>query len=326
MAGSRPIRVDVDAAPQEDELEQALEDLEDVDPDTVRRRKLPRDLHFPTLLILLCCFSNSCSFVTEFSTFSIYFKEVHGLNNTTWASLAQTAGDLLAALWMQLTPRFFPVQDETVVDEYGPLRRTWCYLMSKPYNLSCLLVMWAACNFLILSASLPVAMCAQIMMGTVYVYCSKVVGDLNIFYSLGDSGVFITLQIYARSADAVGATVSGIVSSYLYGSVAPESPFLFTAVLSLVILIVFSCGFCSRLGFGDNIERAEQRRSRHLGLRRVASWKTRVSERRQQEDSDGTTPQSRRSVAKDQQRPSQQHPMEVVSETNHSDAEGGDES
>ena len=27
----------------------------------------------------------------------------------------------------------------------------------------------------------------------------------------------------------------------------------------------FSCGFCSRLGFGDNIERAEQRRSRHLG-------------------------------------------------------------
>ena len=44
-------------------------------------------------------------------------QEVHGLNNTTWASLAQTAGDLLAALWMQLTPRFFPVQDETVVDE-----------------------------------------------------------------------------------------------------------------------------------------------------------------------------------------------------------------
>jgi len=42
---------------------------------------------------------------------------VHGLNNTTWASLAQTAGDLLAALWMQLTPRFFPVQDETVIDE-----------------------------------------------------------------------------------------------------------------------------------------------------------------------------------------------------------------
>ena len=25
--------------------------------------------------ILLCCFSNSCSFVTEFSTFSIYFKD-----------------------------------------------------------------------------------------------------------------------------------------------------------------------------------------------------------------------------------------------------------
>ena len=27
----------------------------------------------------------------------------------------------------------------------------------------------------------------------------------------------------------------------------------------------FSCGFCSRIGFGENIERAEQRRSRHLG-------------------------------------------------------------
>jgi len=321
MAGLRPVHVDVNAAPQGDEIGEALDDLEDVALDTIRRRKLPRDLHLPTLLILLCCFSNSCSFVTEFSTFSIYFKEVHGLNNTTWASLAQTAGDLLAALWMQLTPLLFPVQDEDVVDEYGPLRKTWCQLMSKPYNLSSLLVMWAACNFLILSASLPVAMGAQIMMGTVYVYCSKVVGDLNIFYSLGDSGVFITLQVYARSADAVGATVSGIVSSYLYGSVAPESPFLFTAVLSLVILIVFSCGFCSRIGFGENIERAEQRRSRHLGLRRVASWKS-----VKHEDSDATSRPSRQTTAKHLQQPSQHHPMEVVTEQTSDHSDAGDES
>ena len=31
----------------------------------------------------------------------------------------------------------------------------------------------------------------------------------------------------------------------------------------------FSCGFCSRIGFGDNMERAEQRRSRHLGAHTV---------------------------------------------------------
>jgi len=42
--------------------------------------------------------------------------------------------------------------------------------------------------------------------------------------------------------------------------------------MALMMFIVYTSGFCARLGFGDEIEIAESKRSRRLGLRRVSSW------------------------------------------------------
>ena len=36
-----------------------------------------------------------------------------------------------------------------------------------------------------------------------------------------------------------------------------------------LIFIVYTTGFCARLGFGDDIEAAEEKRSRRMGVKRV---------------------------------------------------------
>ena len=42
--------------------------------------------------------------------------------------------------------------------------------------------------------------------------------------------------------------------------------------MAQVTFILFTSGFCQRLGFPPDIEVAEVQRSRRLGLRRVSAW------------------------------------------------------
>lgn len=53
----------------------------------------------------------------------------------------------------------------------------------------------------------------------------------------------------------------------------PAAPFGFSAVLACIVFVLYTVGFCIRLGFGDDIELAEEKRSRRKGIKRVSSWK-----------------------------------------------------
>ena len=134
-----------------------------------------------------CCLNNNLSYVLEFSTFAMFFKQYHGWNSALWASLAQSAGDLTAAAIMMKVLGAATDDDE----EAGILRR----LTKQPYSLSCLLFIWILCNLGMTSPWLPLAVTAQVIMGTVYVYTSKLTTDLNLFYSLGDQSLFLNLQV-----------------------------------------------------------------------------------------------------------------------------------
>lgn len=75
-----------------------------------------------------------------------------------------------------------------------------------------------------ISPFLPLAVTAQVFMGTVYVYTSKFTTDLNLFYSLGDSAVFLSLQVYGKNADALGGCISSFLATWLYDEVSPFAP------------------------------------------------------------------------------------------------------
>eukprot|EP00435_Cladocopium_sp_Y103_P067766 s863_g30.t1 len=230
---------------------------------------IPKGIRFPAFLIVLNAALNNTCYNMEYATFAIYFKHVHNWNEATLAGIAQTAGDLVAAISMQLIPVF--MSGEFNPDEAGCLRRFWHHITSQPYNLSFLLATWILFNLGMMSPQLAVAILAQIFMGTTYVYSTKWTTDMNLFYSMGDAKVFLTLQVICRNAEALGGALAGILGTFLY-TVDPLAPFMFTASLSCFTFIVYTAGFCVRLGFGDDIETAEEKRARRKGLRRVSSW------------------------------------------------------
>ena len=234
-----------------------------------KRASIPKDVRLPAFLIVLNCFCNNTCYAIEFVTFAIFFKQVHNWNEAIWASLTQTAGDVMAAVAMQIIPAIFP--DNFDEDEAGPIRRFFHYSVSQPYTLTTTLVTLFLFNAGMMSPWLPLAIVAQVFMGSSYVYSSKWSTDMNLFYSLGDSNVFLTLQVYCRNAEAVGGSMAGLLGIYLF-TLDPIAPFAFSTGLAFLCLVLYTVGFCARLGFGDDIESAEAKRSRRKGINRVSSW------------------------------------------------------
>eukprot|EP00913_Durusdinium_trenchii_P008477 g7961.t1 len=110
--------------------------------------------------------------------------------------------------------------------------------------------------------------------------------NLNLFYSLGNFQVFLAMQVFCRNADAIGALLAGFGGYALY-EVYPNAPFFLTSALALFGTLIFIAGFCSRVGFGLDIETAEARRARRVGSNRVSIWKSEL--RKTHKSLDGKT-------------------------------------
>ncbi|CAJ1458483.1 unnamed protein product [Effrenium voratum] len=227
-------------------------------------------LGLPALLITLNAFNNYFAYATEYMVFAIFFREQHGWTSATWAGVAQTAGDLVAAGLMQL-PK--PWKSET---EPAGCRKWLGAIVSKPYNLSCVLALWVVMNLAMASPWLWLAIVSQVLMGTIFVFSMKMVTELNLFYSRGDTGTYVALQVFARNAESMGSLLTGPLSMYLYEQVHPVAPFLLSSAISLLVFLVYTAGFCGRLGCTvDGIEAAEQRRDQRLGLKpRASTWRS----------------------------------------------------
>ena len=234
------------------------------------KSKIPPHLLLPALLIYLHGFANFLSYSTVWSTYAIFFKEHHGWDSATWAGIAQTSGDLLAAAAMALTPKS-TAQNEHSKAATG-IRRLLPAMVRPPYNISWLLLFWVVLNLGITHPLLPVSIAAQMLMGTVYTYCIKANTDLNLFFSSGSSDLFLALQVGTRGAESLGATFGSFMSLQLYAFVHPTAPFLASAAGSFIALIVFTISFFLRLGCPQSLETAEEARCRRLNISRSASW------------------------------------------------------
>ena len=228
---------------------------------------LPTDIWLPALCIQLNSFCNTGAYILVYASFAIYFNQVHHRADAALAGMTQMAGDVVGALAMQVIPLLF--RQSANPDDLGYFRRFWYYLLSKPYTLSVTLFTWILFNLAMMTPSLPVAIAAQVLVGTTFVYSCKWSTDMSLFYSMGDSRVFLSLQERCRNADAIGGCVAGILATGLF-SLDPAAPFICGAAMACVVLHIYTVTFCLRVGFGD-LETAEERRAEHLGLRRERS-------------------------------------------------------
>ena len=85
------------------------------------------------------------------------------------------------------------------------------------------------------------------------VYSCKWSTDMNLFYSLGDSQVFLSLQAWCQIADAVGGSVAGVLATWLF-SLDPAAPFAFGAGMACNSVSIFEIpGRVPHLKFGTGI-------------------------------------------------------------------------
>ena len=257
-----------------DDWEDAYGEVEQVEgpqsqaQDSKAKRGIPKDLRLPACLILSSCLCNTLGYVTLYSRFAIFFKEVHDFN-ATFAGMAQTGGDIIAATVIKVIPLLFSADFDAV--EAGWFQRNWHFIISQPYNVSLNLVAWIVLNLCIITPVLPVAVTAQVLMSSCFVYLQKNNMEMNLFYSLGEQELFLTLQFMAKNFQAVGGLLAGLGAAALY-SIDPRIPFLFAAGMALLTSVLWTLGFCARVGYGDDIEMAEAKRARRRGVRRVSSW------------------------------------------------------
>ena len=72
------------------------------------------------------------------------------------------------------------------------------------------------CNLGMASPWLAAAVTAQVLMGSLFVYNAKFTTELNLFYSLGDNGVFLTMRVWCKTAHAIGACLSSFLGPLIY--------------------------------------------------------------------------------------------------------------
>ena len=194
-------------------------------------KNIPEDLRLPALMISLCCFNTAFCYFMELGTFVLLFKDYHKWDSAFWIGIAQCAGDLGAGIFMQAIPmRCFDADTRNA----GFFRR----IFMQPYNVSWLLILWVLCNLGMASPSLVAAVIACVGMGSVFVYNAKFTQELNLFFSLGDNGVFMTLQVWCKNAFAVGGCISSLLGPVIYSEVFEVAPYLVTTAVSLGLEMV----------------------------------------------------------------------------------------
>ncbi|CAE7938773.1 unnamed protein product, partial [Symbiodinium necroappetens] len=183
-----------------------------------RRSRLPRSLWLPAFLAGLFSCVYNFAYVTEFVLFAVYFKEQHNWHSATWAGVAQSSGDILAAVVLQFIARFAPPSPEKEQAGFDAGGATSaCYSISaKPYNLVWFCLWWVVLCLGMTVPNLPVVIVSQFVMGTLYVTCIQGATKLNTYYSLGDANVFISLQLIKLNAEAVGMSVATLTAMVLY--------------------------------------------------------------------------------------------------------------
>ena len=271
-----------------DDADNAAEDEEDQAEEGARKSRVsrssrtktafPKDLYLPSLLVsAFGCFS-FFTYQTEWSTYGLFFKDVHGWNEATWSGLAQTAGDVLAAIVMKLQNCLCrqSIDDEQNFDAGGC---SWLMasILGKPYVISVMCLLYSACCFGMAAESLVLATTAQVLMGSVFIVSFQTCANMSTFYSLGDPSLFMQLQVMKQNGESVGSAVAGLTSLIIYAELGPTAPFLLTGFLFLGFFVIYTAAFCMRVGFGKSLDIQEARHRRRVGSVRTSGWKSQPS-------------------------------------------------
>lgn len=136
-----------------------------------------------------------------------------------------------------------------------------CYvlrLFRAPYHVSMLLLAWAVMHFLLASPVFAVAVAAQVLMGTLFVFNLQFLIEMMQMYGGKDMKLFLRLQCLSGTAFSIGIACASASSTWMYVTFGPRAPFYLGAVVSLAGFTVYSLGFFVRVGLPQSLQEFEE--------------------------------------------------------------------
>ena len=112
-------------------------------------------------------------------------------------------------------------------------------LTKLPWAVCVLVIATLVCNIMIAVPLLPVAVFAQVVMGTVYVYGVQLSTEGSALLSHGSSKVYRKLTFLNRATFDVACSLANFQAMYLYENVDPVAPFYVVAMGCLVFSVVY---------------------------------------------------------------------------------------
>lgn len=218
---------------------------------------LPREVRMPALMVALVAGLNIFLYNIEWCTFAVYFRQQFDWRSSWWAGAAQMSGDVVGALALVAAPRAKVLLNTSVPGNSGcPLLR----LLQAPYHISVLYLAWAACFLGLASPYFALAVASQIAMGTVFVFTTQFVVEMNAMYAGDDFQIYLRLQWFSGTLFSIGAAFGAPAGLGLYEGVSRRAPFLVAVAIAVAGFAGYTGFFLVRVGLPMSFQDYEQKR------------------------------------------------------------------
>lgn len=220
---------------------------------------LPPSIRLPGILIAMVCGLNMFVYVVEWSLFAVYFRQEFNWNSAWWAGAAQMSGDVTGAIILTVVSGLKKKKS----GQDSPASCCLLRLFRAPYHISLLLLSWSVCHFLIASPIFAVAVAAQIMMGTVFVFNCQFLVEMMQLYAGTNLKLYLRLQCMGATCFGAGVAIGTFASTWAYVTLGRKLPFLAASAIALAGCLVYTFCFCTRVGLPRSLKEFEEE---HSGL------------------------------------------------------------
>lgn len=217
---------------------------------------LPRDLRLPAVMLALGQFVNHYVYNTEWPVFALYFNEVFKWDSALWAGIAQMSGDIVGAAALLVLPRVRYLFSWASTEKFVALR-----CVTAPYHVSGLLLSWVLLNIAIASPNFIIAVTAQVVMGTVFIFAFQFITEMNAMYAGCEERIFKNMQFMTSAGFHSGYGAGAPVALTLYENFGPQAPFYQAAIVALLGFFVYTGYFVARVGLPSSFKDFEQQRA-----------------------------------------------------------------
>ena len=219
---------------------------------------------FPTIpvaVVMLAVYTNICTYAVEWCLYAIYFRLQYGWSGA-WCGFAQMIGDLLGAGCLTLSTMAC-ISNMTAKNgccKHNKLPSFFRAIIKPPFSICFLSLCHGALMVMLAQSNFVVALCGQIIMGTVYVFYEQSLQEMLLIYSFGNGKLYRKLLSIHYLVFTAGCALCSPISYGLYALDGFALAFYATGTFVSVVGIGIAVYFAVRLNstnsgvFGDFAE------------------------------------------------------------------------